>query len=520
MIRDLRMTQHDWKVLRKHFRSSFRRPGAPETGALGILGERTTPTRREFTVARILLPGPGDLKTATSGALTFAGAFIRKAHLAMRQSSLSGIATFHTHPGATDHVSFSPYDDHEDPQLFSNLIELEPTTTLVSVVAGENSQCGRVFTAAGSPEALGRLILIGDRLTTLSLTGDPPPPPPPAAEIFDRGLALTGSGALAQLSRMTVAVVGASGTGSLICEMLARAGCRSILLIDHDIVRLINLNRILHATREDARCGTPKVIVLERAIREMELGCCVEPIQGSILDAEVLRRVLDADLVFGCVDSALPRHLLCKLSAQYLLPYIDVGTEIGGDERGIVSLDSRATYVTPGRQCLKCVGVVTARQLEFESLSYAERKRKIALGYSDDLVIEKPAVMDLNMRAASRGMLLLRHLLQPFLLEPLPVSISDNAVTYRTIPISKARNLDPVCPTCVNNPNFGFGDCGAQIGFDSDTVCAIMGPEACALAGVMRLDFQDAHRNNAPHFLQRIGASLGKFRGLFQRRRG
>ena len=94
------------------------------------------------------------------------------------------------------------------------------------------------------------------------------------------------------------------------------------------------------------------------------------------------------------------------------------GAEIGGDKEGIVSADARVNYVASRRWCLRCTGLVTPRRLVFESLTGAERKRKIALGYCDDLLIKQPAVMDLNMRAASSGVMLLRHLLQPFLLTP------------------------------------------------------------------------------------------------------
>jgi hypothetical protein len=182
------------------------------------------------------------------------------------------------------------------------------------------------------------------------------------------------------------------------------------------------------------------------------------------------------------VDRALPRNLLCKLSAQYLLPYVDVGSEIGGDERGIVCLNSRVSFISPGRACLTCIGVVNARRLRLESLSATEREREISLGYSDDLVMDQPAVMDLNMRAASGGMLLIRHILQPFLREPLPVSISENFVSFRTIAASKARNHDPLCPICQQNPHFGYGDCGPRIGFDRETVRSLMGTDFDALA--------------------------------------
>jgi len=303
---------------------------------------------------------------------------------------------------------------------------------------------------------------------------------------------------------MTIVVVGASGTGSLMCELLARAGCQHIILIDHDIVRDVNLNRILHATADDARGGVAKVGVLQRAIEALGLGCRVDPIQGSILDRDVLRRVLDGDLVIGCVDRDLPRHLLCELSYRYLLPFIDLGSEIGGDNDGIVSVESRTSYVGPGRHCLMCAGIVTPRRLRFESLTAGERQREIALGYSDDLLITQPAVMDLNMRAASNGMLLLRHLLQPYLREPLPVKLCENAVTYRMIPVSTTVKANQACPVCHCNQRFSHGDRGPAIGFDAAVAARILGVEAQPTLLSANAATAARPRVPKPHFLNRV----------------
>src|SRR5208283_4746553 len=112
--------------------------------------------------------------------------------------------------------------------------------------------------------------------------------------------------------------------------------------------------------------------------------------------------------------------------------------------------------------------------LEFESLTGAERKRKIALGYSDDLLIRQPAVMDLNMRAASTGVMVLRHLLQPFLRTPLPVTVAENLVTFNMKPVTTARNCNERCNICQANPHSGFGDCGAPIGLASNVAAALL----------------------------------------------
>ncbi len=166
--------------------------------------------------------------------------------------------------------------------------------------------------------------------------------------------------------------------------------------------------------------------------------------------------------------------LLCKYAYQHVVPFIDVGAEIGGDKEGIVSTDARTNYIAPGRWCLRCTGLMNPRRLAVESLTGSERMRKLALGYSDDLLIKQPAVMDLNMRAASAGVMLLRHLLQPFLLEPLPVTLAENLVTYNMKAVASARGRNEACDICRVNPHAGFGDCGEPIGLASEIARALL----------------------------------------------
>jgi hypothetical protein len=106
---------------------------------------------------------------------------------------------------------------------------MEGGTLLSSVVLGETSQQGRVWTSPTAQIVLTTVVSVGDRLQYLPLDGKSSKPAPDPSEIFDRATAITGSGALAQLAKRTVAVVGASGTGSLVCELLARAGCKRVL---------------------------------------------------------------------------------------------------------------------------------------------------------------------------------------------------------------------------------------------------------------------------------------------------
>lgn len=472
---NLRISATDWDRLRKHCAPSFRGDRNTEYGAIGLLGKRTVDGRlHELIVAKMLWPEPGEVIAHPHCALTFSSPYLRRAHMAMRGEGLCGLLTVHTHPMSDTYVDFSGYDDQQDPLLMNNLVELWPDTWLSSVVLGARSQRGRLWVSPKRRAALATLVIVGEGLRYLPLDGRPAGPSPAPSEIFDRAKAITGSGALAQLGRRTAAVIGASGTGSLMSELLARGGAKRIITIDHDVVKDANLNRILYATKEDARVRRPKVKVLKRGIENLGLGCEVVPVIGSVLDSAVVRLLNEADFIFGCVDKDFPRMLLCQYAYQYRVPYIDVGAEIGGDSEGIVSTDARANYIAPGRWCLRCTGLVNARRLAFESLTGPERKRRIAQGYSDDLLLKQPAVMDLNMRAASMGMMLLRHLLQPFLLDPLPVTLAENLVTYNLKPIAAVRAKNDRCDVCNSNPAAGYGDCGELVGLPSEVAASLI----------------------------------------------
>ena len=72
-------------------------------------------------------------------------------------------------------------------------------------------------------------------------------------------------------------------------------------------------------------------------------------------------------------------------------------------------------------------------------------------------------------------MMLLRHLLQPFLLEPLPVAFAENLVTFNGIRVSRARAANSSCPICQINPYAGYGDCAPGLGMDSAAVTGLPG---------------------------------------------
>jgi molybdopterin/thiamine biosynthesis adenylyltransferase len=456
------------KITEHHYREMLNLTGAsflqgvdfpPETGCLLIVGRNDHDQHPSIVVREVVGPYEGDLKEQQHGAITFSNRYLRRGLLRVRELGLAGFFTLHTHPGSDSYVGFSPYDDSNDPELMRNLYDLQPTGVFGSMVRGKRAIAGRLWLPNQAKAVpLVEIVIVGEQVESLPLNGRLGDASPIPSAIFDRGLALTGQGALARLSRMRVAVVGASGTGSLIIELLLRAGVGEVVIFEFDVIKHHNLNRILYARRRDADANVAKGERIKEGLDETGLSTRVTIIEGGdITNERVALELRGCDFIFGCVDNRdWPRLVMTEVAYQYLVPYIDLGTEIGIDDLGVQSLDSRVSYVAPGRACLFCSGIVSEERVRIEGLQPDEKARVLAMGYAKDVRMDAPAVMDLNMRAASYGMLVLRHLLQPFLDTPTPTHIKEGLTNYSVKRIRVAARED--CHICGPRGRCGFGD--------------------------------------------------------------
>jgi hypothetical protein len=99
---------------------------------------------------------------------------------------------------------------------------------------------------------------------------------------------------------------------------------------------------------------------------------------------------------------------------------------------------------------------VSEERVRIEGLEPDEKARVLAMGYTKDVRMDAPAVMDLNMRAASYAMLVLRHLLQPFLDTPLPTHIKEGLTNYSIKRVQIVARED--CHICRPRGRRAFGD--------------------------------------------------------------
>lgn len=225
---------------------------------------------------------------------------------------------------------------------------------------------------------------------------------------YERTVQAFGAGTVEFLSNLTVGIVGASGTGSIVAEQLYRLGVKRLILVDDDYVEERNLGRILNSTVDDAQHHINKTEMLKRAYDKIGMGTEVIAVPTVVATPNALRMLSQCDLVFGCLDSADGRMYTNRLCTFYTIPYIDMGVKLKSDKGIISEISGAVRYIVPGEASLYSIGAYTNEQVESEALrrdnpiAYRERlKEKYIEGAQEG----SPAVICVNMQIASLAVL-------------------------------------------------------------------------------------------------------------------
>lgn len=259
-----------------------------------------------------------------------------------------------------------------------------------------------------------------------------------------------------ELQNTSVAVVGAGGISSIVVETLARLGIRKILCVDDDSIDESNLSRILGSFPNDSKKNRKKVDVLYDHVKHINNEIEFIPIDGSVLDPDVLLRLKAVDYLIAGTDTHSSRMVLNNLSVQYFIPYIDLGFGLQVDEskKAITSATGKVRIVIPGKWCLRCIDEIDQSEVGLETMSSFERRRQIERGYISGVDIPNPSVIFLNMTIASLGICEFLNLLVPF-------KEAVNYLYYDMLntnlhKITAERRDD--CIICGQNMRFGKGD--------------------------------------------------------------
>ncbi len=393
-------------------------PGDGCEAAAIILCGRRAGDRRHRLVAREVHPIPHDqCSVRTPERVTWPTDAIAPL---LDRAETRGLTVVKVHSHPTGYERFSATDDAGDRRLMPAIrdwfdIDLFHAS---AVMLPDGRMFGRCVTAEGGFEPLAHINLAGDDLMFWHASERADETPDFAASHAQA----FGEGTFERLRRLSVAVIGCSGTGSPVIEQLARLGVGELVMIDDDKLEARNINRILNATMEDVRAGQLKVDVLADAVRRMETGTRVVPLPLNLWTPEAVRAVAQCDLVFGCMDTIDGRFLLNTIAAHYQLPYIDLGVRIAavpdGPEKGkIRAVCGSVHYLKPGGSSLISRGLFTMEGVRAAGLARTDPEahaQQLREGYVSGVAVHRPAVITVNMLLASLGVNELLARLHPY----------------------------------------------------------------------------------------------------------
>ncbi|MES2056724.1 MAG: HesA/MoeB/ThiF family protein [Pseudomonadota bacterium] len=226
----------------------------------------------------------------------------------------------------------------------------------------------------------------------------------------------SGQGKLRQAS---VAVIGAGGIGSPAIQYLAAAGIGRLIVIDHDVVDLSNLQRQTLFGTDDI--GQPKVAAVAIAVSRLNPNVRVETHAVRIDRANAAHLLAGADVVLDGCDNFATRLVVADAAFAARLPLVSAAVDQFEGQLGVfrgweADKPCYRCFVggDPARDDVSCAeqGVLGAMTGVMGSMAALEVLRAIT-GFGDD----------------SAGQLLLADAL---------------AFRFRTITLPK----DPGCPTC------------------------------------------------------------------------
>lgn len=310
------------------------------------------------------------------------------------------VVTIHSHPSGYE--NFSTVDNRNDRDLFRSVCnwfdDRRPNGSAIMLPDGK--VIARIVDSKGKFFPIESVSVIAEKIRTWKRQSK-------KERFLDSGLRVLqtfGKGTFELLRQMRVGVVGCSGTGSIIVELLARNCVGNLVIVDPDVVEEKNLNRILNAKKDDADKSIPKVEALKNAAESMGTKVLVDIYQSDTVSTDVIKALVDCDVVFGCVDSARGRYHLECIASAYLIPYFDIGVNLEADgDGGIVQADAVAHYIHPENVSLISRGAYTSEQVRAEGLRNADKKRyeeQKKAGYLAAVGEDQPAVISINMQAA------------------------------------------------------------------------------------------------------------------------
>lgn len=332
------------------------RPDGQEDICLSLYAPSTGAVRDTAVLTNVVLPEHGDRQV--HGNATITSAYVLRA-AAMASKAGLGVAIHHSHPGGRGWQTMSG-PDRDAEEAYANLVREVTGHPLVgmTLAGGDHGWSARHWSRGvgrGVSEVdCENVRIVGD---TLTITwNDRVVPPPTTTSRLTRTVSAWGDKVQADLARRRVLIVGAGSVGLDLILRLAASGVTRITIMDFDIVKVHNLDRLVGAGILDAVLRRPKIDVARReALRAATGSPEIAALPLSICESQALTAALDHDIILCAVDRPWARAILNGLAFSDLIPVIDGGIAIDTmPTGGMRNATWRSHVIRPGRPCMAC----------------------------------------------------------------------------------------------------------------------------------------------------------------------
>lgn len=381
----LRIRDAECAALKRHV---FQRYPEREWGTFFRFGFRRCSWGLTLSYVESILPQAGDL-SRQSGMTVFHEQYSRRAFQEASRADGLAVGVVHSHPQGI-RTWPSQLDDDMDGYFSKELSAYGHGIPYCSLILQQGRDGSLTFSGRicdrGEWFELRWLIEVGSAINrylseTVTVPAHLMPKKLQEEESSTARLgSLFGTRAERRLQFSTLGLIGCSGTGSPAAETFGRAGVGEFVLVDPQRFSKSNLERLHGSVAGDSAAKLPpyKVDIIQRLLTEINPAVRVTGLVGNILHDNVLDELLRCDLLLGCTDSFHGRAALSDIAEHFLLPSIDIGVLMDGENGKVTTQLIEFTRYHPGLPCAYCSGVIDGGQMAQELMTDAERAERQA----------------------------------------------------------------------------------------------------------------------------------------------
>jgi molybdopterin-synthase adenylyltransferase len=380
-----------WRDIREYLFTDLSR----EYACYLLCGHTEEAGRLRLLGCFLVLPQPEDYVRQSIASVQLSRSLLAEV---LRECARHGLSLIdlHSHPFATDHVSFSSVDEADEREKAQWFSENVPNCFYGSVVLSQRNHEARI--RSGKGRMMNAVLDIRPLETPLEPRSEPLGGGVSRNVAVDRHVRAFGDVGQDRMAAAHIGIVGLGGLGSGIALGLARLGVRKFTVVDHDRAERHNLNRIIGMRAHDARARTRKTKLIRRELLAIDPHIKCTGIAKSILEQPAWSTLLGCDLIVTATDNHSSRFLLNTLTEQYLIPQISVGSLIEAADHEIRSACGHVRVLLPGskRPCLLCSQIINAAEVYYERVPDKLRREAVSRGYIANFEEPAPAVVHLN----------------------------------------------------------------------------------------------------------------------------